>query len=68
MSIKGATNVTVTASNTQFTYSMDGNILTIQSTEGAWNKTNHLFNINYVNSEGGQAVSSVIVNYQAEAK
>lgn len=64
----GATNVTVTASNTQFTFSMDGNILTIQSTEGSWNKTNHSFYINYVNSEGEQAGSVVTVNYAADAK
>ena len=64
----GVSNVQITAndetsepSTSGFTYSMNGNIR-IESTEGAWNKSNHTFSVSFTNSEGQESGCVVLIN------
>ena len=65
----GVSNVQITAndetsepSTSGFTYSLNGNILRIESTEGAWNKMNHRFYVTFTNSEGQESACTVLIN------
>ena len=49
-------------STSGFTYSMNGNMLRIESTEGAWSKINHTFSVTFTNSEGQESGCVVLIN------
>lgn len=52
----------VSSTTSGFTYSLNGNMLKIESTEGAWNKTNHEFSVSFTNSEGQESGCVVLIN------